>query len=1431
MIVELIMDERFQIIQELFRGTDDLISHHRDSYERFITIKIPSILREISPIKIPLVQKTKAQMMDKMVERKEEAIAAAAEGETAAEAGAAAASAAGAAGAVGSEKAKERVGGIEFAEEDVIDANTYSEFDAVVSIYIGGKDGNGINIYKPILVDKENTSPMLPNEARLRGFSYTSSLTVNVTIRILNLNTGEAREETLENLPFADIPIMVRSSACWTNNITNEALREAGEDPDDPGGYFIIGGAERVLVTQERVIPNLAYVNSIPEVMMACSQPDSTKVKILRVSFGKRGIVASVPGTKGLVPVGILFRALGVISDQEIVRCIFGTHHPDAEETDIIRSTLAASHGIYDQHSAIRLLTHVSRGLTIASAHGIVHRQLFPQQVSLPEKAALLGDLVRMLIHRQLKRIPDTDRDSTKNKSLAVTGTLMSEIFSTIVQTREEDIRKKISSEYNYNYLSYKDDNVFRLIPAIVRTKNDIFGTEENTSLLLRSMKGQWGADPKRGIPPQADGVSQALDRLTYTSALSHLRRVVLERVPQGKALLARRLHMSSFGYICPSETPSGGPKIGVVKNLAILASVSAGVNAQYIKELLYTLGVAKCNYVTYEERHNLYRVNLNGILLGYTDKPEDICNELRSLRRSGLLHPTVSISLNRSSGMVWIGSGPGRLLRPLIRIKDGVPMIREAIAQLGEVIGSGGEPQDVFSGKPFTSDNPVRKSSGTPIPERALELLDPWEIEHCLIANYPSEVTPTHTHCEIHASTMFGVMGCLIPFAPHNQGPRNIYSCAQSKQGTSMYSKAFLSRYDHSAMVLTSLQKPLVSTWYGRRIANGMLAYGTNLVVGIACFSGYNQEDGVIVNRSSVERGLFRVLKISEEASEEEDNRRTNTTIRFRDPRKYGGIKLKEKADYSYLDSDGLLPEGTMIKPNMVIIGRVAEQEGELPRDVSVVAGKFAGGMVDSRAILRTSNGLRKVRYRITKMRAPELGDKFSSRAGQKGTNGMLISDFDMPRTAEGIVPDLIVNPHAIPSRMTIGQLQESILGKLTSLIGCEADSTAFTQSGVFSEHVGRLLKNAGYNEAGDEIMYSGITGEALPTKVFIGPTYYMRLKHMSQDKINYRGGGVERGAVDARTRQPVGGRAREGGLRIGEMERDSIISHGTSMFLRESLGERADGESGIICANSGKRGFYGEHGYRSVEVDGPLMEPVGDTKSNTYSEVNMARSMTVLLGELETMGIDTRIVTDSTADRVRYTGNVRLRMGESVKREVEQGGKGRGTITRKPPSKTRAHADSSKNKTHRSRSKGKGKDKNANDVTQRKRKLAKPKKEIDKIGEGALKRLETQLKSNKDKAALAAEATRILEQKGLSLDNTTKLDVNLLDKLVDRMEKEKENKEEKEDKKTNLITSLKIEGVSSESAPSNQTKTGEPAPKISDVNDLSKLTITKEG
>jgi DNA-directed RNA polymerase II subunit RPB2 len=677
-----------------------------------------------------------------------------------------------------------------------------------------------------------------------------------------------------------------------------------------------------------------------------------------------------------------------------------------------------------------------------------------------------------------------------------------------------------------------------------------------------------------------------------------------------------------------------------------------------------------------------------DGIIIGLVRNPTELVNDFYLQRRTGHIHPTISISWNRLEQVIWIQTTAGRLVRPLLRMKDGVPMIEEAIRQTGAVTDTGeiGIPEtsqrkrrgsrtttkteedtrtgktamtskyleEIFAGIPFEKDVAYRKSFAGAITERALELIDPWEMDSLFVCpEYDStQFHPEHTHMEIHASSLFGIVGGLIPYAPHNQGPRNIYSCAQTKQALAVYSRAYPRRFDHSSMVLLSPQKPLVTTWYGRKLQAN---YGMNVIVAFAAYSGYNQEDGVLLNKTSLQRGLFHVMKSIEFHLYEQHDEKTGAETRIQNPRLQEGVILKSGVDYSQLDSNGLLTEGTEIKPNMAIIGGVSKtivNGREVYADASVITSRFDTGYLESRAVLEASRGLRIVKYRVSKVRIPEFGDKFSSRAGQKGTCGLVIPEEDMPRTREGIVPDLIVNPHAIPSRMTIGQFQESITAKVATLLGCEVDATAFTKSSTFTEDVKRMLERLGYHETGDEIMYSGITGDQMDTKIFIGPTYYMRLKHMSQDKLNYRAGGTDRGPVDLRTHQPIGGRAKEGGLRIGEMERDAILGHGSAMFLQESFNRRSDQGTALICNTTGYTAVdvpdkYGYPGLKSVIADGPfeytgtdadnLVNITPGTHSMNFSEITMPYGLGVTLREIEAMGIDMRLITEAGGTKVR--------------------------------------------------------------------------------------------------------------------------------------------------------------------------------------------------
>jgi len=476
------------------------------------------------------------------------------------------------------------------------------------------------------------------------------------------------------------------------------------------------------------------------------------------------------------------------------------------------------------------------------------------------------------------------------------------------------------------------------------------------------------------------------------------------------------------------------------------------------------------------------------------------------------------------------------------------------------------------------------------------IELIDTEEEETCMIAMKSSIFRPdydkqressTYTHCEIHPSMILGVCASIIPFPDHNQSPRNTYQSAMGKQAMGVYLSSFQVRLDTTAHVLHYPQKPLTSTRSMDYIKFKELPSGINCIVAIACYTGYNQEDSLIMNQSSIDRGLFRssffrtykgvakkaVLKEAGGGYSEDRFEIPNESCQ-----KYKGHG--ENNLYLKLDKDGLAKVGTRVSANEVLIGKtiscdVLDPDGKPSAtkgrmDDSVSMRTTENGWIDTVMLTTDQDGNANAKVRIRNLRIPQIGDKFASRHGQKGTVGMTYRMEDLPFTCDGIVPDIVVNPHAIPSRMTIGHLVECLLGKVGSLWGQEGDATPFPDTEEIEDRVDKivnLLHEEGYQKHGNECMYSGHTGKPLDTLIFLGPTFYQRLKHLVDDKIHSR----SRGPVAMLTRQPLEGRAREGGLRMGEMERDCLIAHGCANFMHDRLYANSDPYRIHVCDDCG--------------------------------------------------------------------------------------------------------------------------------------------------------------------------------------------------------------------------------------------------------------------
>ena len=501
--------------------------------------------------------------------------------------------------------------------------------------------------------------------------------------------------------------------------------------------------------------------------------------------------------------------------------------------------------------------------------------------------------------------------------------------------------------------------------------------------------------------------------------------------------------------------------------------------------------------------------------------------------------------------------------------------------------------------------------------------------------------------------------MANMIAFPENNPLPRNLFSCGQSKQAVSLFHSNYQNRIDKMSVVLNNGQLPIVKSRYLKIITNEEHPYGENAIVAIACFTGFNVEDAVIFNRAALDRGIFRTTYFTMYEAHEESSKVGDSIIdsKFCNIENENVVGLKPGFDYSHLDEHGLIKENTPINDKTILIGKSMNSltSSSTMMDMSKGPKKGQLGMVDKSFMTEGEEGYRLAKIRIREERIPAMGDKFSSRVGQKGTIGLILEEENMPFTADGLRPDIIVNPHAMPSRMTIGQLIECLMGKACVLYGGFGDCTAWVNKGPKDKQFGKMLTRQGFHSSGTEVLYNGMTGEQLEASIYIGPTYYMRLKHMVKDKINYR----TRGPRTALTRQTIGGRAKDGGLRIGEMDRDVIIGHGMSGFLNESFLARGDEFYVAICNKTGTIAIYNESKdiFLSPMADGPIKFVTNKDESlnivnisrfgRSFSIVRVPYAFKLLYQELQAMNIQIRIITDANVDQLTS-----LKKGDDIRK-----------------------------------------------------------------------------------------------------------------------------------------------------------------------------------
>lgn len=1339
---------------------------------------------------------------------------------------------------------------------------------------------------RPVINEKDgSTKIMHPNDARLRNITYAAALTVDLNIITKNYctNTNSYLMDTkcVTGVSLGRIPIMVRSRYCMLTQVP--IVSRTDECPYDYGGYFIVNGSEKTVISQDRISENNTYVflnskascyshiaeiRSVQESKFGVPKTLTIKLASKSSSFGRQ-IKVCMHNIKHDIPIFVMFRALGVESDSDIIDLILqsGEIHLDKTQKSKILNELSGcvedSNNIRTQSMA---LAYMASHMTISQYSqnknqkytqitSALKKDLLPHIGTDPvKKAVYIAYMVNKLISCFVGIIQLDDRDSYLNKRLDTPGVLLANLFRLYYGRVIKDLRVGVQKEINHG--TWRATH--RLINII--NKSNVHKLMKQTiiesGLRYGLATGNWGVKTSR----MRQGVAQVLNRMTYVSMLSHLRRVNTPIENTGKLVQPRKLHPTQWGIICPSETPEGA-SVGLVKNLALTVSIPVATSSDYIRDLLPTLGVelypdSSIKDVISRYSDNTVKIMVNGDIIGTHENAPELKKELHKLRRQGIISPYTSISWVATKLMMNICTEGGRFVRPLLVVEDGNllldshPMLKESL----------------MKGEAKWHDL---------ILHGVVEYMDVHDCNSALIAIKHSDIekNPSYTHCELSPSAILGVVGGSIPYADHNQAPRNTYQSAMGKQAIGVYASNYRHRMDTMSHVLNYPQIPLVSTHTSRIMNCNNLPYGMNVIVAIASFTGFNQEDSVIANSSAFDRGMFSSTFFHTFREQNNKNHSTGEEEYFCKPDSTTTRGFKPY-NYDKLGMNGFIPENTAVNPGDVIIGKVMPQKqgnNTSLRDTSVALKSSEHGIVDCNSHSNgmftntTGEGYTFCKVRLRQERTPTIGDKVScytddhdvftrnrgwisiakvtmndeiaslgedgtmtyqfpvavqsynhrgemvkiigdhvdlfvtpnhrvlnalydtysrskvskmrmdtadsisgvrvymktsntivnihrnkvmhilgnmiasysnpstripqwilsknpndlmsfadgfiegirlrhyvssyelasqmqgiisicgiscdivtkltsdgplinlmisenvftladaykvkvsgavkvycctvpngigaimvrrngivclsgnSRHGQKGTIGMMYREEDMPYTSSGLIPALIINPHAIPSRMTIGQLMEALQSKACAMKGDVGDATPFTSKTV--EDFSKELEELGAERYGNEVMYNPRSGEQIDCTIFMCPTYYQRLKHMVQDKVHSRSAN---GPVVLLTRQPAEGRARDGGLRLGEMELECLWAHGAMSFLKERFMDCSDNYVLFICpkchseatkANAERNMFYCKKCKNMSE----------------FHEIRIPYAYKLVTHEVQSMSINTKFVTSS--------------------------------------------------------------------------------------------------------------------------------------------------------------------------------------------------------
>lgn len=1116
---------------------------------------------------------------------------------------------------------------------------------------------DNIKITNPNYVKDNIEYELSYKHAILNNLTYESSLYVTVTnkLKIINIfnNTENIHIIDKKEILLTKIPIMLKSNLCNLSQEENKNILSRKSIPDNKkiesdiigknndkneiGGFFIVNGKEKVYVNQERLCYNRTFLfkrnmNDKDFKINEIFSYDKKNYNInnFKILLDENNIFTVKINlfTKNVnVPVLFLLNLLGFQDNIEILNYIKNKNDVNLyskykfrlfnyngllnnKNEDIYENYKYNENTIYQtllqyiNNVDLQKIDNISNNEIKLYINNYLETQLLPHLGNnLIKKGIYICHMINELILFDLELIEESDRDSYFNKRLLNCNDILKYMFDFSFNLMKNECIQSFNRKVDNNI-----QNIIKPESVISLLNNEVM----YTSFIKLFTVGEI-------VMLNLTGVFQSIKGESYIDKINHLRQLktnIGSKSSTSKILEPRYTHNSQFGYICPVETPEG-KQVGLVKTFSILTK-STIENLNHEKNLYNKISDMYISYVKVDHNKS-YKYNLlfiDGDLVGYLDDSFAFVDKFMKLRRNKLIYYQYSIHLNYKSLNVYIQIDSGRLIRPLLLVEN-----NQLNLKFDKI-------------KEFKTFNDFLKAN-------IIEYLDIEESYNMMISlnygyirrnNYLIKTSKkvsnnyyhsgnyhlkTYTHCEIHPLTLLGISANCLLFLDHNQAPKNTSTCKYIKQAIGIYNVNYRHRFDVNSFVLTYPQKPLIETKMHNIINIDKIPTGQNIILAICCYSGYNQEDSVIYNKSAIERGLFKVFNYKSYSTTLKSNLKNRQNEKFiRPDAKYN--KVKKKVNYNKLNINGIISKETFVTKYDAIIGKISPLMGDNTTnvsyiDTSIVLKNEEFGTIDnvvSNIYDAEENEVCKVKIR--NMRNPKVGDKFSNRSGQKYTVGLILDQVDMPFSKSGITPDIIMNPHAIPTRCSMGQFLEGLLAKLCAIEGHFSDGSNFSNIDV--NNVQQMLEKYGFNKSATEKLRCGYTGKMLESDIYIGPLYNFRLRHMSEDKFQMRS---NEGPVGYLTRQPVKGKNRGGAVKIGNMETDCLVGHGMSQFLQEKFVETLEKYTYPVCNKCGI--------IANKMIDINLYKcPLCDSNTN-ISNINIPYNFKLLQQELLSLKIKT--------------------------------------------------------------------------------------------------------------------------------------------------------------------------------------------------------------